>query len=108
MGVAAYNRGSKAITEGIERDLATVRNTLDARAALWRKAMEQGVILTFATSGGVLTCGRYQAAVGPCGFAAFRYWRGREVASFEGRSAWSVALWVIENIGRRRPVRIAS
>jgi hypothetical protein len=105
MGIAAYNRGSAAISRQFQDELDASRATLDNRAQLWKKAMEMGGILQFRVAGDVVTCGPYQTATGAPGYLAIRYGKGRFAGEFQGRSAWGVALWVLEHVGRARPFK---
>lgn len=107
MGIAAYNRGSQAISEAFQRELEASRATLDARALLWRDAMELGLILHFRAAGDVLTCGPYRTAVpGGYNFLAVRYGKSRFAGEWKGRTAWGVALWVIQHTGCARPFKV--
>lgn len=109
MSAASYNRGTRAIRDQIQREIDASRATKEARAQLWKRALEAGAILSFNAAGGaVVTVGPDIKAIGPAGFAGHRYggdtrWRG----SVECRSAWALALWTVENVGRVRPFRIA-
>lgn len=108
MTAAAYNRGSRQIAEQLQREIDAGLTTKVARAQLWKRALEQGAIMTFEAAGGaVVVVGPNPKAVGPSTFTGNRYggeprWRG----SVEFTTAWALALWLVENVGRVRPIRI--
>lgn len=107
MGAAAYSRGSRVLQEQISWELSSRRNTLEAKAQLWRKLLAAGVILHFRCGdGAALTAGPYCTAVPQ---PAKRYllirWGGKWACEVDG-SAWSTALLIIEHVGRSAPYEI--
>ncbi len=106
---AAYNRGTRAIVDEATRRIEASRATNDARALLWRDLLEQGIIMHFIGAGGAtVTCGPHITATGGSQFSAYRdggdsRWRGVHIGS-----AWSVALFLIDNIGRARPYKVTA
>lgn len=109
MSIRAYNRGTRAIADDITRQIEASRATQEVRAQLWRDCVEQGAILHFNAAGGaVVTCGPHILATGERMFSAYRdggdrRWRGSVIGS-----AWTVALFVIENVGRARPFKVTA
>lgn len=105
MGKAATVRGDRAIAREVDRMIEASRATNEARALLYRDVLSRGCVLTFkANDGAAVTAGPYQRAAGGGIFAGFRY-GGRFAGEHEG-SAWGTALWLVEQIGRKRPVRV--
>ena len=113
MGVAAYNRGNRVISQQIAADIAAVQNTLDAKAQLWCSLLKRGHILHFrAPDGEPIVAGPLHRADGSISYGARRYGRSRwawprsPAGDHEG-SAWGAALWIIDHVGRVRPYRVA-
>jgi len=104
MGIAAYNRGSAAIARAADLVALEVRNTLDARAALWADLARAGRVLTFHYKSRTITFGPYQSAVGPSEFAVIEHGgRHRECRAYSARAASQV---LVSWVGRIRPVSI--
>lgn len=105
MGIAAYNRGTADIMRQADRACAEVRNTLDAKAALWADLARAGRILTFRNDGRAVTFGPYQLADGSREFAAIEHGgRRRECRQHSARAA---AQMLVSWVGRLRPVSVS-
>lgn len=109
MGIAAYNRGSKGISRFYDDIQAAKDLTNTARARLWLSLLARGAILTFrGNDGSVITAGPHQTATGvPPHFSLYREGGGLKYRGAWFESVWAIALRIIENVGRRAPVRIA-
>lgn len=85
---------------------------IDAKARLWCDLLGRGCILRFrAPDGEEIVAGPLPLAVGGGLYGARRYgksrwsWPRSPCGEHEG-SAWAVALWVIDNVGRVRPYSV--
>lgn len=103
MGIAAYNRTNKVFAAQFAAEVQACNNKQDDRARLWAAAMEAGMVLQFKVDGDVITCGPNQMAIGPSEFMTIRYGKSRFAGEYESRSAWDVALRVVQHTGRKRP-----
>ena len=103
MGIAAYWRGNAVISVHADRQAKATRQSLDLSAELWRDLMTAGRVLTWRDDAGrTFTAGQYQQAVGPVRYAILDDRESRIEAS-----AWSIALWVVARVGRKRPDRVS-
>lgn len=103
MGIAAYQRGNAVISGHADRQAKAARQSIDLCAELWRDLMTAGRVLTWRDAAGhVFTAGQYRQAVGPVRYALIDDCENRIEAS-----AWSIALWVVARVGRKRPYRVS-
>lgn len=106
MGAAQHRRGSRLISRSTDEAASGKRATNEARALLWRSMLDRGCTLTFkANDGGIITAGPYQSAVPERRreYAMFRY--GGHMAREHHDSAWGIALRIVENVGRKKPIK---
>lgn len=107
MGIRAYNRGSRLLADEATRLIEASQATNDARARLWRDLLQMGAILHFrCPNGETVTAGPHVVAVGPASFSAYRDGTSRW-CGFHIGSAWGVALFILEHVGRARPFRVS-
>lgn len=92
----------------ITKEALAAARTNEARAVLWEKALNAGLILTFRTNdGAVLTAGPNHTATGTGpAFSVYREqgeyrWRG----AWEG-DAYQMAHRIVSHVGRKSPVRV--